>query len=74
VSIQVNPFSYNASTQELTVNESMEFVLDFADQPSVNEMDGEFTGYSPAFQKIYEANIHNFADYRYMVLENQPPR
>lgn len=74
VSIQVNPFSYNASTQELTVNESMEFVLDFTDQPSVNEMDGEFTGYSPAFQKIYEANIHNFADYRYMVHENQPPR
>ena len=74
VNIQVNPFSYNASTQELTVNESMEFVLDFVDQPSVNEMDGEFTGYSPSFEKVYEANIHNFAEYRYMVMENQPPR
>ena len=74
VSIQVNPFNYNPSTQELTVNESMDFVLDFVDQPSVNELDGEFTGYSPSFTKIYEANIHNFNEFRYMVMENQPPR
>ena len=74
LSIQVNPFCYNASTQELTVNESMEFELDFTDQPSVNEIAGEFTGYSPAFRKIYEANILNFDDYRYYVTENQPPR
>ena len=74
ISIQVNPFSYNASMQELTVNESMEFVLGFVDQPSVNEMDGEFTGYSPSFRKVYEANIHNFAQYRHMARENQPPR
>jgi hypothetical protein len=74
LSIQVNPFSYNAATQELTVSESMEFELDFTDQPSANEIAGEFTGYSPAFTKIYEANIFNFNDYRYYITENQPPR
>ncbi|MGI6198215.1 MAG: C25 family cysteine peptidase, partial [Candidatus Cloacimonadaceae bacterium] len=74
LSIQVNPFSYNATTQELTVSESMEFELDFTDQPSANEIAGEFVGYSPAFRKIYEANIFNFDDYRNYVTANQPPR
>lgn len=74
VNLQVNPFSYDPQTQELTVRQSMDLRLDFSPGPGVNELEGELISVSPAFANIYEANILNFGDYRNLMYPATPPR
>lgn len=74
INIQVNPFSYNPFTQELTVNQSMDLRVEFSPAPGINEMSGEYGAYSQAFEKLYESTILNFDDYRYQMFSNTPPR
>lgn len=73
VTVSVNPFVWNASTQELTVNSELDFVLDFDNLPSINELAAEPTFVSPSFAKVYEGMILNFNDYRELMIANQPP-
>ncbi len=74
ITVQVNPFSYNPVTQELTVSQSIDFRVSFSPEPGNNELEGELMSVSPAFANIYEANILNFDDYRYQMYSNVPPR
>ncbi|MDI3504561.1 MAG: hypothetical protein PWP64_1497, partial [Candidatus Cloacimonadota bacterium] len=74
VTIQVNPFSYDAGTQELTIYDNIELRVNFTDQPSVNELPGPVQYVSPSFDKIYAASIQNYNDYRDIMIANTPPR
>ena len=74
VTIQVNPFIYNPLTQALTVNQTIDLRITFTQEPGLNELAGEFSNYSLAFEKIYEASILNFDDYRYQMFSRTPPR
>ncbi len=74
INIQVNPFSYNPYTQELTIYQDLDLEIDFSNEPGINEMEGDYSTYSPVFEKIYEASIFNFDDYRYQMFSNYPPR
>ncbi|MDD4224297.1 MAG: C25 family cysteine peptidase [Candidatus Cloacimonetes bacterium] len=74
VNVQVNPFSYDPQTQELTVNHNLDLRISYIPGPSVNELEGELLSVSPAFAKIYESMILNFDDYRDIMHHNVPPR
>jgi len=74
INIQVNPFSYNAGNQELTLNSSIDFRLNYTSTPGINELEGELTSVSPAFSNIYESIILNYDDYRNLMYANTPPR
>ncbi|MBW6514258.1 MAG: T9SS type A sorting domain-containing protein [Candidatus Syntrophosphaera sp.] len=74
INVQVNPFFWDPLTQELTINQSMDFRVNFTPEPGMNELEGELLSVSPAFAKIYEAMILNFDDYRYIMYSNVPPR
>ncbi|MDD4309462.1 MAG: C25 family cysteine peptidase, partial [Candidatus Cloacimonetes bacterium] len=72
--VQINPFSFNAVTGELTIHENIEFLLNFSDESGVNELLTEPTQISASFANIYESMILNFGDYRNAVVANTPPR
>ncbi|MBM4399410.1 MAG: gingipain R, partial [Candidatus Cloacimonetes bacterium] len=74
VTIQCQPFAWNAQTQELEVREEIDFRLRFNDEPGINELNEGPLAISPSFAKIYEANILNFDDFRSALVANQPPR
>ncbi|HNT52143.1 MAG TPA: C25 family peptidase propeptide domain-containing protein, partial [Candidatus Syntrophosphaera sp.] len=74
VTLQINPFSYNPVTQELTVRQNIDFRINFTPEPGLNELEGELLSVSPAFANIYEAVILNFDDYRYQMYASTPPR
>lgn len=74
IQVQINPFSYNAATGELTVHENIEFRLNFSNEAGMNELATEPTQISASFANIYESMILNFADYRNAVIANTPPR
>jgi hypothetical protein len=74
VTIQVNPFSYNPSTQELTMYEDIQLRMNFSNQPGINELPEPVQYISPSFDKIYEAAIQNYHDYRDVMIANTPPR
>lgn len=59
----VNPVQWNFQTEELKVFEEIEIAIRFTGGSSATDM-VEYTGYSPAFRRIYEANLLNFNDYR----------
>ncbi|HRY84689.1 MAG TPA: C25 family peptidase propeptide domain-containing protein, partial [Candidatus Cloacimonadota bacterium] len=64
VTVQINPFSYNAQTGELIVRETVNFRINYNSSPGINELVSEPTQISSAFAKLYEGVILNFADYR----------
>ncbi|MDP3114242.1 MAG: C25 family cysteine peptidase [Candidatus Cloacimonadaceae bacterium] len=74
ITVQINPFSYDAENQELVVRENISFRLNYHNSIGINELEGELTGYSPSFTKIYESMILNFNDYRNPMYANVPPR
>ncbi len=74
VTINITPFVWDAATQQLRVNNEIDFRLTFNDLPSVNELSEEPTFISPSFAKVYEGLILNFDDYRNAVFANQPPK
>ena len=63
VQINVYPCQYDPATKRLATFRDIEVTLDFTAEPGLNELP-DYTGYSQAFRKIYEAQIANFADYR----------
>jgi hypothetical protein len=74
INVQVNPFSYDPQTQELTVSSNIEFRINYTSEPGFNELEGELLSVSPAFSRIYESMILNFDDYRNLMYSNTPPR
>lgn len=74
ITVQINPFSYNAQTGDLTVYENVRFRLNFDPAPGINELPVEPQNISPSFAKLYESLILNYADYRSAVIANTPPR
>ncbi|MCB5271238.1 MAG: C25 family cysteine peptidase [Candidatus Cloacimonetes bacterium] len=74
ITIQVNPFSYNASANELTVYEHIQLRVSFTNEPGANELPGPVQYISPSFDKIYSAAIQNYSDYRDIMIANTPPR
>lgn len=74
ITLQVNPFIYNAGTKQLTIRQNMEIEVNFTTQPSVNELPGPVQYISPSFDKIYKATIQNYDDYREIMIANTPPR
>jgi hypothetical protein len=74
LTIQMNPFSFDPTTGELTVRESIDFRLNFTNETGINELAGELTSISSAFENIYESMILNFGDYRNLMYANTPPR
>jgi len=74
VNVVVNPFSWDPQTKTLQVNQQIDLRISYTDEPGVNEMEGELLSVSPSFEKIYEAMILNFDDYRYLMFADQPPR
>ncbi|MDI3503237.1 MAG: hypothetical protein PWP64_173 [Candidatus Cloacimonadota bacterium] len=61
--LSINPLRWNAENSELTVMEEFDITLRYTDAPTATDMEA-YRGYSPAFRKLYEANLVNFADYR----------
>ncbi|MDY0337978.1 MAG: C25 family cysteine peptidase [Candidatus Cloacimonadaceae bacterium] len=74
VTIQINPFSYNPTTQELTIHNNILLRANFTDEPSVNELAAPTSYVSASFDKIYSSMIQNYDDYRDMIIANTPPR
>ncbi len=59
----INPLQWNSQNSELKLYEEISISISFTDEKSSTDLPA-YTGYSPAFRKIYEANLLNFADYR----------
>jgi len=74
INIKINPFSYNAQTGELTVNQNIQFRLNFTNEPGINELLCEPENISASFDNIYNSMILNYADYRDAVVAQTPPR
>lgn len=74
ITIQVNPFSYNADLQELTVYDNIQLRVSFTDEAGINELPGPVEYISPSFDKIYNAAIQNYHDYRDIMIASTPPR
>lgn len=74
VTIQVNPFAYDPSTQELRVYNNMQLKISFTDEPGINELAAPVSYVSQSFESIYESFVQNFDDYRNLMVAGTPPR
>jgi len=74
ITIQVNPFSYNAGSNELTVYDDIQLRVNFSDEAGVNELPAPVQYISPSFDKLYDAVIQNYHDYRDIMYADTPPR
>jgi len=74
MTININPFSWNAASGELIVNTEMDIRISFTDTPGLNELAEAPSYISPSFVKLYEGLILNFDDYRAGIFANTPPR
>ncbi|PKN79322.1 MAG: gingipain R [Candidatus Cloacimonetes bacterium HGW-Cloacimonetes-1] len=74
VTIQVNPFIWDAATGKLTVRKEIDFKLSFTNEKSINELPAAPTYVSSSFAKIYESMILNFDDYRTLMVANEPAK
>jgi len=74
VTIQINPFSYHAGTQELTIHQNIQLRVNYTNEPGINELDAPVSRISPSFDNIYSALIQNYDEYRDAVYANTPPR
>ena len=59
----VNPVHWDANSNNLKVYEEIGIKISFTDEKGELELPA-YSDYSPAFRKIYEANLLNFEDYR----------
>lgn len=73
VQLSVNPCQYDPLTQKIAVYQDIQISLDLTPEQGINEVP-EYTGYSPAFEKLYEAQIANFDDYRHLRSNNTQAR
>ncbi|MDD3236285.1 MAG: C25 family cysteine peptidase, partial [Candidatus Cloacimonetes bacterium] len=74
VTIQVNPFIFNAQTGELSIRENISFRLNFDNAIGLNELAAEPLNVSSSFSNIYQSTILNYGDYRGQMIANTPPR
>ncbi len=74
ITVQVNPFVWDAQTGEMSVYEELDFSVTFNDQPGANEIYEPLTGISSVWVNLYEALILNFDDYRNLIIANTPPK
>lgn len=74
ITIQVNPFAFNAQTGELIVRENIRIKVNFSTLVGDNELLSEPSELSPAFARIYESSIDNFETYRTLINHTVPPR
>ncbi|MBM4403582.1 MAG: gingipain R, partial [Candidatus Cloacimonetes bacterium] len=74
ITVQINPFSWDAQSGVLSVYEQLDFDITFNDHPGVNEIYEPLTGISSVWVSMYEALILNFDDYRDIIIANSPPR
>ena len=74
ITMQINPFSFNPETQELTVNTNIKLQLNFTEEKGVNELPGPVDHISPSFHKIYQSFILNYDHYDYSMFAGTPPR
>ncbi len=61
--ISIFPLQWDSNSNTLRLAQEMELVIDFNDNPGVNELDS-FGTYSPVFEKLYASTIANFEYYR----------
>jgi hypothetical protein len=74
ITIQIQPFSWNAATGELEVNEQVDFRLNFTEKPGMNELD-EPLAISPCWDNLYESIILNYRDFsRNVLMSSTPPK
>lgn len=59
----VNPMQWNPQTGDLTIHEEISISIRFTDEKGSTDLP-PYTSYSPAFRRLYQANLLNFADYR----------
>jgi len=74
VTIQVNPFVYNALSHKLTIRDEICLKVNFEPGKGENELDREPLQLSPSFAAVYESLILNYDDYRGALMANVPPR
>lgn len=74
VNIQINPFIFNAASQQLTIHEQISLKVSFTDGQGMNELSSRPMQLSPSFGTMYESLILNYDDYRGAMLANVPPR
>lgn len=74
VTIQINPFVYNAGSNELTIRNEISLKVNFEPGKGLNELSSEPENISPSFASLYESQILNFDDYRGAMMANIPPR
>ena len=67
--MQICPFSWDPTRATLTHYANIRVTIDLS-YPDSDGAPIPYTSYSPVFQKLYEANINNFGDYRH--LNNSP--
>jgi len=65
----VNPLQWNPQTQALTVYDEIDIKISFTTEPEIQELP-PYSNYSPAFRRLYDANLLNFVDYRNLNDEN----
>lgn len=73
VSIQLQPFIWNAVSRNLTVYEQISLRITFSNEKGVNELSASPV-ISSTFDKLYDSLILNYADYRTDPVPETPPR
>ena len=73
ITLQIEPFTWDPTSKELLVQDEITLRINYSDEPGVNELTA-FHRISSAFDKIYQAQVMNYEDYRSPILANIPPR
>lgn len=73
VQLNLFPVQYDAANQELRISSEMTVEITMNGSAGENEM-ADYGTYSPAFSKLYEGMISNFADYRDPLMAPANPR
>jgi len=61
--LSINPLQWDSQSSELTIVEELSIVLSYTDEATETDR-AAYDSYSPAFRKLYAANLANFDDYR----------
>jgi len=73
VQLSVNPCQYDPLAHKFAVYQDIQISLEFSPEQGINELP-DYAGYSPVFEKLYEAQIANFDDYRHLRSSNLQAR
>ncbi len=73
INIQIDPFVWDALSRKLLVHEELSLRVHLSDESGLNELDAA-PGISAEFERIYQAQILNYADHRGALIASTPPR